>query len=559
MQQNTYALLTSYLLLIAFYLILGQFFIISSPHLFNTRVDWGIHFLLINKTIIYLGLFTCIVLSCFFLRKAAGVLVFFILLQGMNWVTWPKTYFLLMTLLIIFSWSYLLSNNYYLKYNEKYHKVVALVVKKSWDWRLRNSLDYLFLSFVLFCSLSLYLYIFNYTETLTYQKYKYYFVFISCILYLSYFSIIVRLIGFFLNNCWRKRKLYFSKIICAVSLLILLQVSLVVHISLFAFHYQKLLFIWTLLFAFIVFMTNHLRYFIDGIEQEIFIVKRVGLLIDLFELTKPRLTLMVMLTTLVGVCIAPVTVNENYLIICLLGIYLIVSGACALNCFMEVDVDKKMIRTNNRALPSGRIGKKTASIFGFLLTSIGSFLLISQKAYLTAVLGFVAVVVYLLMYTPLKQKTDGAVYVGAIPGALPPLMGWVLATQYVGSMGLCLFLILFIWQLPHFMAISIFHLNDYENAHIKVYPLVKGISSTKRQIFFYTVLLVLATFLPLYLGLLNKNFTLYSLIIGLIFIGYSLKGMFIKNCDQINRRWAKNYFWGSIIYLPLLLLGMILY
>lgn len=281
---------------------------------------------------------------------------------------------------------------------------------------------------------------------------------------------------------------------------------------------------------------------------------------DLIELTKPRLSGLVVVTTLVGILMAPSSLSLFKSIWALTLITMVVMGACALNCYIEKDVDVQMERTKTRSLPSGRMKPSTALIFGVGLLLVSLPLLALTINYLTAALGLSAAVLYLYAYTPMKRMSETALYVGAIPGALPPLMGWTTVMNEMSPLGLSLFFILFVWQLPHFLAISIFHAQDYEGAGIKVYPNQKGINVTKWGIVGWTAVLFFVSIVPSYWGSLGSAYQISALIFGAAFLLLALMGLFTENNDKEQLRlWARRYFLGSIFYLPLLLGAMIFF
>jgi protoheme IX farnesyltransferase len=204
-----------------------------------------------------------------------------------------------------------------------------------------------------------------------------------------------------------------------------------------------------------------------------------------------------MVTALVGTLVAPEKIYFFKALLSFLLITMVVIGAAALNCYIEREGDAKMIRTKDRPLPAKRMQPKTALWFGVLLLIISIPSICVFINGLTGLLAFIAAALYLYAYTPMKRKSELAVYVGAIPGALPPVMGWTAVTGKIDLMAITLFLILFIWQLPHFLAISLYHAEDYDAAGIKVYPnLKRGLQITKIGIFFFTLLLFGTSLLP---------------------------------------------------------------
>lgn len=281
---------------------------------------------------------------------------------------------------------------------------------------------------------------------------------------------------------------------------------------------------------------------------------------DLVDLTKPRLSLLVMVTSMVGTMIAPDKINFFKAFFAFVLITLVVIGSAALNCYIEREVDAKMNRTRNRPLPSRRMEPKIALLFGSLLLILAIPALCIFINTITGILALVAALLYLYAYTPLKQKSELAVYVGAIPGALPPVMGWTAVTGQIDIMATTLFLILFVWQLPHFLAISLYHADDYDAASIKVYPnLARGFFITKIGIFVFTGFLFITSLLPTFFSEASPAYTKTAIFLSTLFLIYSSFGFFIKKDKARERQWAKNYFYGSLFYLPLLLVALIFF
>lgn len=299
---------------------------------------------------------------------------------------------------------------------------------------------------------------------------------------------------------------------------------------------------------------------VKDIEEKFFVGSCHSILSDFVNLTKPRLSLLVMMTVFVGTLIAPEKINFFKAIFAIFLISMVVFGAAALNCYLERDVDAKMIRTKDRPLPSRRMDPKSALIFGIILISLSIPLLCFYINLMTGMLALVAAVLYLYAYTPMKQKSESAVYIGAIPGALPPVMGWTAVTGEIDIMALTLFLILFVWQLPHFLAISLFHAEDYGAANIKIYPnMTRGVSITKLGIFVFTAFLFLTSIMPSIYSNASAVYTNAALVLSGLFLLYAARGFFIKHDKVKEKQWAKNYFYGSLFYLPLLLMALIFF
>jgi len=280
---------------------------------------------------------------------------------------------------------------------------------------------------------------------------------------------------------------------------------------------------------------------------------------DYVDLTKPKLSLLVIVSASVGLILAPGQAEFFSAVITVLFSALLIAGASSLNCYLEVDVDKLMDRTKNRPLPAGRMKKKNALIFGLSLIMISLPMLAWFSNLLTASLGAIACILYLLAYTPLKKKTTLALFIGAIPGATPIVMGFTSITNHLDVLALCLFLILFVWQLPHFLAISLYCQKDYERAAIKILPSIKGSLHTKWKIFVYTIFMIVISVLPTLLNFRGNIYLAASIALGLIFLLASLQGFFKDRRSGLELKWAKNYFYCSLFYLPLLLSSLLFF
>lgn len=296
---------------------------------------------------------------------------------------------------------------------------------------------------------------------------------------------------------------------------------------------------------------------IKKLETEVFPQGVHSLFSDFIDLTKPKLSLLVMVTVYVGMLATKQSLNFFNSLFILFLISMVVAGAAALNCYLERDIDAKMDRTKDRPLPAGRMKASSALIFGIVLLVISLPSLYFFVNATTAALAVLAFVSYIYAYTPLKQKSILAVLVGGIPGALPPLMGRTAVVGEFDEMGLYLFLILYIWQLPHFLAISITHANDYKAADILVFPNLVGVKATKKYIFGLTATLFLTAVIPYYNGLASRAYMLSATTLSLIFLLIAAWGFFYKNEGKLVKEWAKRYFWASIFYLPLLLSSLI--
>jgi len=278
---------------------------------------------------------------------------------------------------------------------------------------------------------------------------------------------------------------------------------------------------------------------------------------DFVALTKPRITFMVLVTAAGGAWLArtsalaaPARLSTLEWIAFLVGTALVVSGANALNMYIERDIDGRMARTKNRPLPAGRMAPRSALWFGVALSTASVPILAIGVNAATALLAVLANVSYVLAYTPMKQRSHVALLVGAVPGAIPPLMGWTAATGRVEAGGLALFAILFFWQIPHFLAIALFRKDDYARAGLHVMPNVMGDEATKQSIVSYTGALVASTLLVFPLGVSGRAYLVAAFVLGCVFLAWGSLGL--RATPDTIRRWARSLFAYSIVYLVML-------
>jgi protoheme IX farnesyltransferase len=275
---------------------------------------------------------------------------------------------------------------------------------------------------------------------------------------------------------------------------------------------------------------------------------------DLVSLTKPRLSSLVLATTAGGMWMAPGRMSFAQGLIALLATAGTVGAANALNCFIERDSDRFMARTRVRPLPAGRMEAPVALWFGVSLASLCIPALALGTNTLTGLLGLTAFLSYVLAYTPLKAKSPEAMLVGAIPGALPPLMGWTAVTGTMDPGGLALFGILFFWQMPHFIAISLFRKEEYAAAGLKSVPLVRGDAMARAQILAYLLALVPVSLLPYPLKLAGPGYLVIASVLGAAFLGFGAWGFFKK----LGKPWARQLFLLSLVYLTGLFAALML-
>jgi protoheme IX farnesyltransferase len=273
---------------------------------------------------------------------------------------------------------------------------------------------------------------------------------------------------------------------------------------------------------------------------------------DFYELTKPRMNLLVVITTMVGFYMAVprlVEIDWRLLLHAILGTTLTAAGASVLNQYVERNLDGKMPRTAHRPLPTGRIAPLEALFMGVALSAGGVIYLLLLVNPLTALLGASTLASYVWIYTPMKRWTTLCTIVGAIPGAIPPMMGFTALHNTISAEALALFGILFLWQMPHFLAIAIMYKDDYAAGGFKMLPCVDpDLSATGRQIILYTLSLLPVSFMPFGLRMAGIGYLAAALALGAVFLAH---GIFVARSRT--REDARRLFFVSIIYLPLLL------
>jgi protoheme IX farnesyltransferase len=277
-------------------------------------------------------------------------------------------------------------------------------------------------------------------------------------------------------------------------------------------------------------------------------------LVDFYELTKPRMNFLVVITTMVGFYMASRDFLQWRLMLStIFGTVLCAASAAVLNQLIERDHDAKMPRTKNRPVPAGRISTRDAAACGFALGLFGVVYLAIAVNLLTATLGLATMLIYLLIYTPLKRITSLNTVIGAIPGAIPPLMGFTAVNNAFSLDALAVFAILFLWQMPHFLAIAILYKRDYQAGGFKMLPCIEDENQrlTSWMIVMYAAALLPISLLPTLLGMTSILYFTAALMLGLAFLSYGI------SCAATRERSdAKQLFFASIIYLPLLLAAM---
>jgi protoheme IX farnesyltransferase len=272
--------------------------------------------------------------------------------------------------------------------------------------------------------------------------------------------------------------------------------------------------------------------------------------VDLIALVKPRIMVMALLTAAGAVSLAPGDASMTTTLWLLAGTGLIVGAANALNMWLERDIDCLMARTKNRPLPQGRLAAQTALVFGGIL-GVAAIPALAMVNVITAALGLLALVLYVGVYTPMKQRSHWATWVGAVPGAMPALMGWTAATGRIELAGLAVFGVLFFWQVPHFHAIAMYRQRDYDAAGLKTLPSARGIDAARREIALYLVVQVAVSFAPVMLGVTGLPYLVAAAVLGILVLVQGLSG-------NGSTKWARNVFLASIVYLPVLFAVMVL-
>jgi protoheme IX farnesyltransferase len=278
-------------------------------------------------------------------------------------------------------------------------------------------------------------------------------------------------------------------------------------------------------------------------------------LTDLYELTKPRMNFLVVVTTMVGYYMAARGWADWLRIVyTLMGTAMTAAGASVLNQYVEREFDGRMRRTANRPLPGGRLRPADALLFGITLAVLGVGILLVFVNPLTALLGALTLALYVFIYTPAKRRTSLCTIIGAIPGAIPPVMGFTAVHGVITPQALTLFAILFLWQMPHFLAIAILYRDDYARGGFLMLPVVdKNLEMTGRQIMLYSLSLVTVSLTPAILGMAGVVYFVAALLLGIAFCGFG----FVCARSKL-RSDAKQLFLASIVYLPALLAALMI-
>jgi len=276
---------------------------------------------------------------------------------------------------------------------------------------------------------------------------------------------------------------------------------------------------------------------------------------DFLELTKPRITVLILICTAVGFVFgSPHALHFSLLFHVLLGTALMASGTAALNQWYEADTDAKMRRTNKRPIPAGRIEPVYALAFGAWLSVTGFGELWFQTNPLAALLGLFTLATYIGVYTPLKRRSAVCTTVGALPGAMPPLIGYAAANGHLDAGALALFLILFVWQFPHFYAIAWMYREDYARGGIRMLPVIEPDGeSTARRIVACSLLLIPISLVPRLLGMTGSIYVAAAIAAGLVLLYFG-----VRLGRERSLVGARRVLLASVLYLPALLTVMLL-
>jgi heme o synthase len=287
-----------------------------------------------------------------------------------------------------------------------------------------------------------------------------------------------------------------------------------------------------------------------GVSPWMLVRKRA---LDYLALTKARVVLMVLITASVGFYLASPE-PLNWLLLChtLIGVALSAGGTLALNQYLERDLDARMLRTKERPLPEGRLQPSEALGFGVAITASGLIYLALLVNPLSGLVTAVSVGSYLFLYTPLKQMTPLCVMIGAVPGALPPVTGWVAASGQWSLEAWVLFAILFFWQIPHSLSIAVLYREDYARANFQLLPVVEPEgTSTGRQIVVHSLALLAVGLLPTTLHLAGAVYFVTAFVLGMAMLVCGV--MLARSYSRVT---AKRLLFASLIYLPALLVVM---
>lgn len=274
-------------------------------------------------------------------------------------------------------------------------------------------------------------------------------------------------------------------------------------------------------------------------------------LADYLELSKPRIAVMAMVTVTIGFALGSSLTSWNTILLLksMFGIALVAAGSSALNQALEKKTDKLMARTENRPLPSGRMSMAETITFGAGTGIVGTVWLALMVNVTTAILGAITLFLYVAIYTPLKRKTALCTAIGAVPGAMPPVLGWAASGAPLNIQAFTLFAILFLWQFPHFLAICWIYRHQYSGAGLKMLPDTDMPRAVGIMCVLYAIVLLPVSLLPSKVALAGTGYTFAAIVLGVGYAFFALR-FAIDECDAT----ARKLLLSSLIYLPVLLL-----
>ena len=278
--------------------------------------------------------------------------------------------------------------------------------------------------------------------------------------------------------------------------------------------------------------------------------KSIIYLNSLFELMKPRVMSLVIFTCIVGMLIAPTQTSLISACISIIAVAIGAGAAGTLNMWYEADLDALMSRTCLRPIPTGKVSKKQALIFGIFTSTLSVVVLYFASNFLSAFMLTITILFYVVIYTMwLKKRTAQNIVIGGAAGAFPPIIGWTIATGSINIEPIILFLIIFFWTPSHFWALSLFKTEDYSNAKIPMLPIVAGVKTTKINIFIYSIILFVISILPPLFGYFGQVYLLFSFLLGSYYVYLCYNLLITKDNDKPI---SKRIFVYSILYLFLI-------
>ena len=283
--------------------------------------------------------------------------------------------------------------------------------------------------------------------------------------------------------------------------------------------------------------------------------KRMSLVKDYFELTKPRVVLLMIITSSVGMLLASKQIDWVTIVFCNLGIALMAGCAACVNHLVDHKIDRQMQRTKNRPVAKGRVTVLGGSVFAFAIGALGFWLIMKFGNLLATLLTLASLVGYALVYTIyLKRATPQNIVIGGLAGATPPLLGWVCISNSIDAEGLLLALIIFVWTPPHFWALALYRIEDYRKVNIPMLPITHGEGFTRLQIACYCVLLLIVSLLPWMMKMFGWIYLVSALLLGCVFMYYAL--VLIKRGQQSPKLYMTTFRF-SIVYIALLFSAML--